>query len=95
MSFSEIRYIGNRKRETNLKASWSTAVLPRQVAPPSTRVETTGHVEEAASWVLTKASHVACNIESGKNRWEPKKEKAQHFEPFAKLKVHTREWDIR
>lgn len=42
-------------RETHLKASSSTTVFPTQVAPPSTRDETTGLVEEAASCVLTQS----------------------------------------
>lgn len=41
--------------ETNLNASSSTTVFPTQVAPPSTRVETTGHVEEAGSCVLIQS----------------------------------------
>lgn len=36
-------------------ANSSTIVLPMQVAPPSTRVETTGDVLEAASCVLAQS----------------------------------------
>jgi len=40
---------GIKRKRSNPRAKSSTTVVATQVAPPSTRAETTGEVEEAGS----------------------------------------------